>query len=776
MRSSATQRIFNRRLPELYPGSRYGERMPIGLMSVIDNFAPDFLRAYYKKWYRPDLQGIIVVGDINVDEIEAKIKDIFGKITMPENAAKYELYPVPANNEPIYVIDKDKELPMAMMSISFKSEAMPFEMRGTMAKPMQDYITNIICQVVNERLSDLSKKPGCPFLQAGVSYGKYIMSKTCDALDVEIVPQAGKDIKAVQVVMQEIERARRFGLTDSEVLRAREEFMSQVEKIYENRAKQKNSFYVPQYVRHFLEGDAIPSIETEYQIYKMITPQLPTQVFSMTLAEMTASVDTNFVFFALYPEKDGVRIPEVSEFKNAVDAARSANLEAFVDNVKNEPLVAKKPKAVKILKETPADFGYTCWTLKNGARVFFKQTDFNDSEVLMSATSWGGLSLVSQEDLLNASVMDDVMNSCGWGNFTSTELEKALAGKQASVSVGIGDMDETLSGKSTPKDLRTLFELTYLKFQPVKNDPDAFRNLMDGLCLQLENVEKNPMKSFQDSIQQAIYCGNPRKINLKLEDLNNIDYATCQRLYKTRFQSVGDFDFYFTGAFNVDSLRAYVQEYIAPLPAMKGQRESYNKANLVSIVPGQRTVRYERQMETPQAYTLQIWNGEMPYSIEQGVVVEACGAALDQMLLKTIREDGGMAYSVSANANASFGAKEEYVLQIVAPFTPAKVDSVLLLMQEGIEEIAKNGVKEKYITDFQQFELKEYTERQRSNGYWQSLIRTKNRWGRDLLTGYDAAINSVTSEKIQQFVRDFLLKHRNVVKVTMLPADLTESE
>lgn len=776
MRSSASQRIFNRRLPELYPGSRYGERMPIGLMSVIDNFAPDFLRAYYEKWYRPDLQGIVIVGDINVDEIEAKIKSIFGTIKMPENAAQYEMYPVPDNETPIYVIDKDKELTMNMMSISFKQEVMPYEMRGTMAKPVQDYMTSIICLVLNERLGDLSKKPGCPFLAAGASYGKYIMSKTCDALDFNIVPQPGKDIEAVKVVMQEIERARRFGLTDSEILRAREEFLSRVEKIYTNRDKQKNDFYVQQYVRHFLEGDAIPDIETEYQVYKMVAPQIPAQVLSMTLSEMTASVDTNFVFFALYPEKDDVRVPEVAEFQAAVAAARAAELEAFVDNVKNEPLVAKMPKPVKIQKESAADFGYKCWTLKNGARVFFKQTDFNDSEVLMIGYSKGGLSLVPQQDMLNASVTDDVMNACGWGNFTSTELEKALAGKQASVSVGMTENSETLSGKSTPKDLRTLFELAYLKFQPVKDDPDAFRNLMDGLRIQLENVEKNPMKSFQDSIQVGVYCNNPRKINLKLADLSNIDYKTCQRIYKERFQSVGDFDFYFTGAFNEDSLRCYVEQYIAPLPALKGKRENYNAANVTSVVPGQRTIRYNREMETPQAYTMQLWSGDMPYSSEQACVVEAAGAALDQMLLKTIREDGGMAYSVSASGSANFRVKEDYALQIVAPFTPAKVDSVLLLMQEGIDVIAQNGVDEKYINDYKQFELKQLEESQRSNGYWAGLITTKNNWGRDLQQGAREAIEGVTSEKIQKFVKDYLLKQHNVVKVTMLPADLTETE
>ena len=777
MRSSASQRIFNRNLEALYPGSRYGKRMPIGLMSVIDNFEPDFLRAYYKKWYRPDLQGLVIVGDVDVDAIEAKIKDIFSPIQMPENPAKYEFYPVPDNEEPIFVVDKDKEMQMGVMLVNFKTQPLPTELRGTMAYIMQNYLTDIICSVINERLADISQKPDCPFVGAEVGYGNYILAKTCDAFSLQILPKPGQDAEALKVVMTELERARQHGLTDTEVIRARDEYLSQLEKIYDNRDKQKNDFYVQQYVRHFLEGDAIPDIETEYQATKMLAQQLPTQVFNMALQQdLISGTGKNLVLLGMYPEKEGASIPTVEELKAAVDEAHNTQVEAFVDNVKNEPLVAKMPKAVKIKKEEAADYGYTCWTLKNGARVFYKQTDFNDSEVLMSATSFGGKSLLPTEDLYNGTLVTNVMNSCGWGNFTSTELEKALAGKQASVSVAMSQAGEGLRGKSTPKDLRTLFELTYLKFQPLKDDPDAYRNLMDGMRMQLENAEKNPMQSFQDSIQKGFYCGNPRHINIKLADLDKISYAECQRIYKERFQSAGDFDFYFTGAFNVDSLRAYVEQYIAPLPGIKGKRETFNKANITDIEAGERTIRYERQMETPQAYTLQVWSGDLPFTLDQDAVVEATGAALDQMLMKTIREDGGMAYSVNADAQTSFDVKENYVVQIMAPFTPAKVDSVLLLMREGIEEIAKNGVAQKHIDDYKNFELKQLEDLQRQNSYWQSLITTKNQWGRDLQKGRREAIEGVSSEKIQKFVRDILLRQHNVVGVTMLPADLTEKE
>lgn len=773
MSTSATQRILDRRLEELYPGSRYGKRMPIGLMSVVDNFAPDFLRAYYEKWYRPDLQGIVIVGDVDVDQIEKKIKTIFGPIRMPENPAKYESYPVPDNEQAIYVVDSDKELEYGMIEFMFKTEPMPREMLGTPMKLMQDYMLYIISSVINERLSDLSKTEGCPFLQASVGYGTYIMSKTADCFEASVIPQTGREQEAIQAVMQEIERARRFGITDTEMLRAREEFLSQVEKVYDNRDKQKNGYYTQQYIRHFLSGDAIPDIETEFQLYKAIAPQINAQVLSQTIQELTESVERNFVFLALFPEKEGTVIPTPESFKQAIAAARSAELEAFVDNVSNEPLVPVKPQPVKIQKESQADFGYTQWTLANGAKVFYKQTDFNNSEIILSAVSKGGTSLIDQKDLLNAGMMGDVMNSVGWGNFNSSELEKALAGKQVSLGISIGQAEEGISGKSTPKDLRTLFELIYLHFQDVKDDPDAFRNLIESARVQLENAEKLPMKSFQDSINVALYQHHPRRVDLTLENLSQVDYGTIKRLYKERFQSAGDFNFYFTGNINTDSLRLFTEQYLAPLPGIKGQRETFKDWDL-KVVPGERDLRYNRQMETPQAYTIQVWSGSTPYSVESDVTISALGAILDQMLLKSIREDAGMAYSVSAQAQSDFKIRESYLLQIVAPFTPAKVDSVHLLIREGIEEIARNGVSQRYLDDFKQYELKELENSQRQNSYWQRLVATKEGYGSDEQAGLKEAIENLTSEKIQRFVKEVMIKQNNRVTVTMLPADLSE--
>ena len=782
LRSSAQQRILNRRLGELYPGSRYGARMPIGLMSVVDGCPYDTLRAYYHKWYRPNLQGIVVVGDIDADQVVEKIKKVFSDIPNPENPAEYLLYPVPTTNEPIYVIDKDKEIANGTIMAFFKTDAMTREERGSVAYMLQEYMMGLIAAPLNDRLNELSQKADCPFLQAGVGYGNYLLSKTKDAFEVFIVPKPGKDAEAVQAVMQEIERASRHGITGSEIYRANEEYLSQLEKVYDNRDKQYSSFFVPQYVRHFLEGNAIPSIETEYTTMKQLSQQfsqsgLLDASINGALKELTAKTDTDFVLLAFYPDKEGVSVPTAETLKAAVAAAKAADLEPYVDNVKNEPLVSQLPKKGSIVKEESADFGYTKWTLSNGAVVYVKQTDFNNSQVLFSGQSWGGYDAIKvkgNNTLLNAKLTDEVMSSTGLGNFKQTELSKALAGKQASASVSLAASSEAISGFSTPKDLRTLFEQVYLIFTQPGNDPEAYANYIETAQKSTEDAEKQPETAFSDSVLSTIYGGDERITRIASSDYAKADYATIRSIYADRFNSPSDFQFFITGAYDVDSLRAFTEQYLASIP--KAKRVEKRVDPKLELTDKDVTNAFKRDMETPKGNIIQVWHGAMPYSLKNAAIVEAFSSILDQRLLKDIREDHSFAYSCGASGNCSFNFKEEYMVQIYCPSKPAKADSVMMLIRENIEKVAANGVTEEELNKVKEYKLKTYAASQKSNGYWGRLIAQKVLWGKDLQTGYEDAVKSVTPADVQQFCCDYVLKKGKCLSIQMLPTSLEEKD
>lgn len=772
MRTSASSRMFFRNLPALYPGSRYGERYPIGLMSVVDNFKPQELRDYYEKWYRPDLQGIIVVGDIDVDQVESKIKALFSTIKMPENAAPYEFYPVPDNDKAIYLVDKDKEQTKGLLQLFFKTDPLPAEYRNTPIILQMNYMNSVVCSMLNSRINELAQKADCPFLQAAIYYDNYIMSKTKDALGVYILPKPGQDAAATQAVMQEVLRAGRFGFNKSELIRARDEYVNSLEKIYDNRDKQKSPFYISQYVRHFLEGNAIPDIETEFQIVKMLAQQCPVEVLNQYFQQLTASTDSNFVVLGMYPEKDDVKVPTPDELRAAVAAAVAAPLEAYVDNVKDEPLVPQLPAKGKIVKETAADFGYTCWTLSNGARVFYKKTDLNDSEVLFAARSMGGKSLMKAADYVNYSLMPGVIGNCGLGNFTSTELEKKLAGKMASCSFSLTEETECLDGSSTPKDLRTLFELIYLRFQAPVNDPDAYQNTMATLRTSLENKSKDPMSAFSDSVSCTILGHNPLARPLELADLEKADYEVMKRLYSERFAAGGDFDFFFTGNFDLDSLRTFTEQYIAPLKSVK-QREKFIDRK-ISYVHGVNNNHFYRAMETPQAVIVQLWSGETPYTMKTAVMANIMGQILMQRYTKSIREEASLAYSVGAYGSADYGIRDEYSLVIQCPVKPAKLDSALLLMEREFNTIAQNGVTQDELEQMRKYELKDFADQQKKNGYWAGLIISKAVWGKDNYTGYEDTLNALKPADFQAFMRDVVVKQHNCTTISMRPEDMTE--
>lgn len=772
MRTSGQMRVLNRNLEAIYPGSKYGKRMPIGLMSVVDNFKPQELRDYYEKWYRPDLQAIVVVGDIDVDDIEKRIINTFSDIKMPENAAQYESYPVPDNEEPIILVDKDPELANAMILIDYKTEALSPEQNGTMAYLMSEYISDVIATAMTARFYELSQNPDCPYVVAQIGFGKFLLAKTVDALELVVIPKPGKDTEAVEAALKEMERASRFGITGTEIYRARQEVLSQIDKLYDNRNKQKSTYFVNKYVRHFLDGKATPGIETETQIYKMLDSQLPEQAYSTIINSIASNVEKNFVFLAMYPEKEGYVVPKVEDMKQAITSAHLAELEAYVDNVKDEPLIAQMPKKGSIKSEKAAENGYTLWTLSNGIKVYFKQTDFNDTEVLMRAISYGGFARLDNSQATDIKLFSDFANNTGIGNFTEIEKGKLLAGKQVNTSLSLSQKTETVSGKSTPKDLRTLFELTYLRFQGPTNDVEGFNSIVSQYNTLLENAEKQPTAAFSDSIRAVFYQHNPIMARISKKELANASFEGYQKLYKERFASAGDFDFFFTGAFNKDSLKLYCEQYIASLPT-NGKREEF-KDSSIKPVKGVVMNRFNREMETPQAYMCQIWNGDCNYTVKNDIVVTFLASILDMRYTRTIREEAGYAYSVGVGGSLSYQSGNKYSLEITAPFTPSKVDSVLILVRESIDDIAKNGVTDEELENVRKFELKDFADSQRQNNFWQEVATSSSFYKIDAITGYEEILKGITSKDIQNFAKNILLKQNNCATIIMLPESLEE--
>ena len=768
LRSSPMQRMMERNLETIYPGSKYGRRMPIGTMEVVKNFKPEVLRQYYHKWYRPDNQAIIVVGDIDVDRTEQKIKEMFSGIKLAPNAAPVVAEPVPDNNEAIIVVDKDKEQQFNIVQIMFKHDAVPDSMKTSLAYMVQQYALNLSLQMLNARLAEVGQNPECPYLQAYVSDGDYIYAKSKDAFAVVCIPKPGQTEAAISAAVREVMRATMFGFTPTEFVRAKSEYMSQLEKVYTNRNKRENGVYCELYTRNFIDNEPIPSIEDEYSIMQQISPMIPVEAINEVMKELVSVTDTNLVVMSFNTEKEGTVYPTPESIKKAIDTVHGEKLTAWVDNVKQEPLIAKMPAKGKITGEKEnKTLGYKELTLSNGARVLLKKTDFKDDEVVIDATSKGGSSLLGDEDIVNAKVFDMAIGASGLGNFSNTELEKALAGKQANANLQLFNLHEGLSGSSTPKDLETLFQLTYLYFTDVRKDEKSFAQLMTTLETMLKNQALSPDAAFSDSLMSTLYCHNPRYATLKLEDLKKVNYDRILQIAKERTADAGDFTFTIVGNFDEATIRPLIEQYIASLPA-KGKKENWKKVS--TYAKGNAENKFTRKMETPKANAYMYWyNLTTPYSLENAVAASAAGQVLEMIYLKKIREDAGAAYSAGATGMASLGGDTPFTALVgICPMDPEKSDMAIKIMEEEAKKLCTT-VDADMLNKVKELMLKRADENAKTNSYWVSTINNLDEYGVDTYTNYKNVVNALTPEKVAKMVKDVIFKGGNSVKVIMLP-------
>ena len=767
LRTSAQQRMLERDLPKLYPNSKYGYRMPIGLMEIIDNFERPFLQQYYEKWYRPDNQALIIVGDVDVDQVEQKIKTLFSPIVLPEKRALVTTEPVPDNNEPIIVIDKDKEQRYNIIDVLMKHEAFPDSLKGQAVYLIANYVKNAALSMLNDRLREFAEKPESPFLQASASDGQYLLSKTVDAFELGILPKDGQWEAALTAVVTEARRASEFGFTATEYSRYKANYLSSLDKQYSNKDKRFNSQFVGQYVGNFLSNEPIPSIDFTYTTMKQLVPMLPLEMVNGVIKELVSQKDTNLVVLSFNNEKDGAVYPNEEGLMKSINTARAAQIEAYVDNVKDEPLMTVLPTPGKIKKEVKNDkLGYTELTLSNGVKVVLKQTDLKKDQVLLSAEGFGGSGLYGEQDFANVKMFNDVIEASGLGNFSHTELEKALAGKIAGASLSLSTYRQGVSGSSTPKDVETMLQLVYLLFTNINKDQKSYDNLMQTTAVALKNRLLQPESVFNDSLQLTLSCHNPRHKSLDLADLEKVDYDRILQMAKERTANAAAYTFTICGNYDEATIRPLIEQYLGSLPA-KGK--VVKSKDVSSDFKGVVINSFKQKAETPKAIGVMLWySKKLKYTLENSIKASIAGQILSMEYLKKIREDASAAYTVGCSASLSrddFGT--DATLYVYCPMKPEKADTALSIMRNEVEAITKNCDADK-LQKVKEYILKNHADQQKQNGYWMGRISTWRKYGLDFHTDFEKVVNAQTPESISAFVKE-VLKAGHHAEVVMMP-------
>lgn len=762
-RMSAMQRMQEKMLPQMFAGTKYATCFPIGTMDVVMNFKYQTLRDYYEKWYRPDLQGIVIVGDIDVDAIESKIKTMFADIPAQPNAAERVYYPVNDNKEPIVIIEQDKEQPYIQALLFNKHEATPDEQKGNIGYMMQYYATTLINNMLNARLNELTQTANPPFIYASAYDGGFFVAKTKGAFTGVVVCKEGAVEDGIANLMREIERARQFGFTETEYARARAEYLRQLESAYNERDKRKNQEYVNEYVRHFLDNEPIPGIENEYAIFNQIAPNIPVVALNQMMQGLVS--DSNQVVAIFGPEKEGIKMPTKDAILKTIKDVKAEKLTAYVDKVSDEPLMAEKPKGGKIVseKENPL-FGTTELTLSNGVKVIIKKTDFKADEIRMKGVSLGGSSLFPDSEIINIESLDAI-GVGGLGNFSAVELDKVLAGKKASVNYGIGGMTETVNGSCSPKDLETMLQLTYLTFTAPRRDEDAFASYKNRNKAALQNQELNPNVAFGDSIKATIYSHHPRAISMKADMIDKINYDKLMEMYKDRYKDASDFTFIMVGNVDVAKDKELIAEYLGALPTIN-RKETF-KDTKMNMRKGVYKNEFIRQQETPKASVLVLYNGDCKYNQKNNVLMSMTSQILNLIYTEKVREDEGGTYGVYVGGNLSKYPKETAFLQIVFDTAPEKKDRLMQIIFAEAENLGKTGPSAENLNKVKEFMLKKHKEDLKENRYWLGNIDEYLFTGVDMTKDYENLVNSITAKDIQNFANE-LLKQKNQVEVSMI--------
>ena len=764
-RRDASWRLFEKSLPYYYGDTPYAKRTLIGGEEQLKTFAYESLTSFYETWCRPDLQAVIVVGDIDVDQIEAKIKTIFADIPAPVNPKEKVLHKIPDNVEPIVGILTDPELTSSSIEVLWKSEPMPKELKNTDVAFTMDIIKLYIRLIMRERFADITAKPDAPFL--GGSFYISNLCNSCDATMGSVTFKDGDAINAFTAFMTEIEKMKRYGFTDGEVQRAKDNIISSFENAVEAAPTRKNADFIYPLLYNFYDNEAYMTPETELQLAQMLCSSINADVLNQIAAQVVT--DENMVVLYNGPEKDGLVNPTEQQVLDVLASVKSADIQANVEENVNEPFISGDLKGAKVKKAKETIYGATEWTLKNGVKVVVLPTQYEKDQVMFNIQKDGGMSLVATED--KPSFEDNIwalfLNNSGISKFSGTQVPKMLAGKNLSVTPYISNATHGVQGSSTPKDLETALQLVYLYFADPRFDETEYETGIQQIKAILPNIASNPDFILQNEMNKILYDNNPRVVELNEETLAKADLATIEKVYRELFNDAAGATLTIIGNVDVETLKPMVEKYIGAIKKGKNATK-VNQANLIGFAKGQIDKTVEITMQTPKSTVLQLYSAYMPIDTKTEVALEVSKYILDMIYTKTIREEEGGTYGVGVAMVGQRYPEERALIQVSFDTNPEMSERLADLAIKGLKDLATNGPEvEKFNMAIENFK-KNIPESRIRNSYWANNIRTYYRHGIDYDAEYEAAVNSVTPEDVKA-VLQAVLAANNLIEIKSAP-------
>ena len=760
----AVQRLQEQAMPKVYKGTKYEDCLPIGSMDIVDHFPYQDLRDYYQKWYRPDLQAIIVVGDIDVDKMEKKIKKIFSPIPMPKNAAERIYYSVDDNEKMIIDIEKDNEQPIALCHIYQKREATPDSEKNTEKYLRDDYIDRLIGTMLNDRLVELRQQPVPPFQSATARASQFFLSRTKDAFSMSISCKKDNILGGIISAVGVAERARQHGFTQSELDRAKKLQLNAAERRANMKDDYRNSHYVNVCVDNFLEDE--PLISVDFKLEN--TQKLDREV---TLAEVNAAVkelitDKNQVVIMYAPDKEDYEIPSAEQIEQVILATQQHAYAPYQEAQLAESLVSELPKAGTIVSEKPYRHGFTEITLSNGMKVYIRKTDYEADAISIRMYADGGTSLYGDEDIPNFNLISSGVTEGGVGQFDAVTLRKMLTGKSVRVSPSVGTRGQSISGSGSLKDMETMFQLAYLYFTQPRKDTAAFAGLMNRQYAFLANRNASPKVDYNDSIRAILYDHHPRMEPVVQSTLEKVNYDRILEIYKERFSDAANFKTVIIGNYDEQQLRQLICQYLATLPATnKNEQTNYNR--VPQIVGGEKVVKFSKPQATPLANVSIYLTADVPFTPQSDLELDFLKRCLSIAYTDSVREEKGGTYGVSVDFELDKDDKPNATMKISYNADPSRYNELNPIVYQQLKNIANNGPAATSMQKVKEYLIKQYAQAAITNDYWSYIIWHELDDDTDFDRDYCKMVEQMKPADVQRMAQQ-LLAAKRCIEVTML--------
>ena len=757
-------------IANLFKGTLYEERNIIGHLEGLKSFDHTALENFYHKWYRPEYQAIVVVGDIDIDYVEQKLKDLMVDVpASPADAAQKEVIVVPATEEPIVSIFADPELTQSSVMMFARRDALPKEFKSTIIGYSYDMIYSFVSYMMNARFEELSQKADAPILGGGMSEGSIGICPTMETTMFSVVAHEGRILDGMRTIYTEMERMRRHGFTAGEFERAQQEILRSAERQYTNRNDVRNDEYAQRYLDNYAQGTTMMDAETEWMIDQQLIQNLTVNDINEAYRSMVAP-NKNLVILARTPLKEGLAIPTEEEIKAVIAEVEAMEIAPYADNTVKMPLidpsVKLKGSAVKntVVNES---LGFTEWTLKNGIKVVVRPSQLKADEVQVYAVADGGCSMLTDEEYYQGGFLGMVMGQSGIGKFSATELNKQLSGKTAYASLGADSYKHTVTGGGSPKDIETILQLVYLNFTSPRFDQTDLDNLKKLYVPYFQNMESDPNYIMGREFTKTLYNNNARRQITNAAQIEALNIEALKAVHNKLYGYADDFRFVIVGNVDLNTLKPLVEKYIGSLPTSK--KVEYTVVDDgVRIVTGEVTNDFKTVMQQPKVSVYMVYSGDMAYNAKNRMIMDLLSRALDSRYLISIREEKGGTYGVQVQGSVEEHATEHYELMIAFDTNEQLADELVDICVAEIEKIAAEGPLADDVAKSKEFLVKNYGNVLEQNGGWLSAI---NRWydeGYNFKEEYLGLIESVTLDDIKALAQQ-ILKDGNKTLVVMRP-------